>query len=201
MIAGLIPAAGHSRRMGRPKLALPLAGKTVLEHVVTALLEAHVNPVLVVLGPHVAELSDGARAAGASVLLLPWPTADMRATIERGLDWLEETFPPNDEDDWLLVPGDHPTLERDVVRQLIAARQADPEASIFVPTWQGKRGHPTLIRWSHVAGIREHPAAEGLNTYLRMHDKETREVPAAGASVVEDLDTPEDYQRLLDRDL
>ncbi len=33
----LIPAAGKSARMGRPKLTLPLGGRTVLEHVVTAL--------------------------------------------------------------------------------------------------------------------------------------------------------------------
>ena len=57
MIAGLIPAAGHSRRMGRPKLALPFAGRTVLELVIAALQAAGVAPVLVVLGPHVADLA------------------------------------------------------------------------------------------------------------------------------------------------
>src|SRR5262249_42597993 len=56
VIAGLIPAAGHSRRMGRPKLALPLLGRPLLAHVVTALREGGADPVLVVLGPHVAEL-------------------------------------------------------------------------------------------------------------------------------------------------
>jgi molybdenum cofactor cytidylyltransferase len=199
MIAGLIPAAGHSRRMGRPKLALPVAGKTVLEHVVTTLLGAGVNPVLVVLGPHVADLSDAARAAGASVLLLPWPTPDMRATIERGLLWLDETLGPGDEDDWLLSPGDHPTMEAAVVRSLIAARVANPRASIFVPTYEGRRGHPTLVRWRHVAGLRAHPAGEGLNTYFRSRADETMECPVSSESVVEDLDTPEDYERLLSR--
>src|SRR5262245_24880381 len=121
MIAGLIPAAGHSKRMGRPKLALPVAGKTVLEHVVGVLHAAGVNPVLAVLGPHVAELADKAHEAGACVLVLTWPTADMRTTIERGLDWLEETLEPAEGDWWLLVPGDHPTLEVGVVRQLLSA--------------------------------------------------------------------------------
>jgi molybdenum cofactor cytidylyltransferase len=199
MIAGLIPAAGHSRRMGRPKLGLPVAGKTVLEHVVTTLLDAGVNPVLVVLGPHVADLSDVARAAGASVLLLPWPTPDMRATIERGLLWLDETLRPGDEDDWLLSPGDHPTMEIAVVRELIAARAANPRMSILVPTHEGRRGHPTLIRWRHAAGLRAHPAGEGLNTYLRSLAAETLELPVSSGSVVEDLDTPEDYERLLNR--
>ena len=42
MTFALIPAAGRSRRMGRPKLALPLAGRSVLEHVVGALQQAGV---------------------------------------------------------------------------------------------------------------------------------------------------------------
>lgn len=199
MIVGLIPAAGHSRRMGRPKLALPVAGRTVLEHVVGVLREAGVSPVLVVLGPHVADLAPLAKAAGADVLVLPEATADMRATIERGLAWIEEQVRPAPEDDWLLVPADHPTMKRGIIRELIEARHTCPERSIVVPTWQGKRGHPTLIRWSHVEGIRTHPAGEGLNAYLRCQVGRTLEVRAADASVVEDLDTPEDYAHLLAR--
>jgi molybdenum cofactor cytidylyltransferase len=186
--------------MGRPKLALPVAGKTVLEQVIAVLFEAGVRPVLVVLGPHVAELSEPARSGGADVLLLPWPTPDMRATIERGLAWLEESLQPGDEDDWLLLPGDHPTVEVVVIHQLMAARQANPGRSIFIPTYQGKRGHPTLIRWRHVSGIRAHPPGEGLNTYLRLHADQMLEVSVESRSVVEDLDTPEDYERVLQHD-
>jgi molybdenum cofactor cytidylyltransferase len=196
VIAGLIPAAGHSRRMGRPKLALPLRGRTVLEHVVAALVEAGVAPVLVVLGPHVVALAGAARSAGAAVLELPEATPDMRATVERGLAWLEEAVRPGPADEWLLVPGDHPTLQAEVARGLIAAPR-QPGRSIVVPTWQGRRGHPTLIGWGHVWGIRAHPSGEGLNAYLRGQAALTVEVPAASAAVVEDLDTPEDYERLL----
>ncbi len=34
MIFAVVPAAGRASRMGRPKLSLPLGGRTVLEHVV-----------------------------------------------------------------------------------------------------------------------------------------------------------------------
>jgi molybdenum cofactor cytidylyltransferase len=183
--------------MGRPKLALPVAGRTVLEHVVTALHGGGVHPVLVVLGPHVAELAGVAERAGASVLLLPEPTPDMRATVERGLAWLEETYRPTPDDAWLLVPADHPTLDAEVIRAVCAARQEHPERSLIVPTWQGRRGHPTLITFAHSEGIRHHPASEGLNTYLRQHVSETLELPVDSPAVVADLDTPEDYERLL----
>src|SRR5439155_16199828 len=84
-IFAVVPAAGKSVRMGAAKLALPLAGRTVLEHVIAALREAQIDDVLVVLGSHVAELAASAKAAGAQALVLDHETAHMRATVERGL--------------------------------------------------------------------------------------------------------------------
>ena len=184
-------------RMGHPKLALPLAGRTILEHVVGALRPAGIADILVVLGPHVAELRPLAEAAGAKVVILPEATLDMRSTVEHGLRWLEERFQPNADDAWLLVPADHPTLRPDVVRQLLLTRQNDPAHSIFIPTFESKRGHPALICWQHVAAMRALPAGQGLNMYLRAHRAETAEIPVNSPEVLLDLDTPEDYERLV----
>ena len=192
----LVPAAGHSTRMGRPKLSLPLGDRTVLERVIAALREAGVEHVLVVVGPHVPELAGLAERVGAHAHLLREQTADMRATVEEGLRWLEERFQPGPDDDWLLVPADHPTLDAEVVRQLRRARTEHADKTIFVPTFEGRRGHPTLVAWEHVAGIHEHPAGEGLNTYLRKYAAATRELPVTSPDVLTDLDTPEDYRKL-----
>jgi molybdenum cofactor cytidylyltransferase len=197
MICAVIPAGGKSRRMGRPKLALPLGGRTVLEHVIAALRLGGVQTILVVIGPHVAELRPLAEAAGAQTLVLAEETADMRATVEQGLAWLENGFPISAEDYWLLVPGDHPTLSAEVVRLLLEARAAEPDKSIFLPTFQGQRGHPTLIAWKHVARLRAFPAGQGINAYLRRQGGETLLVPVPSPHVLADLDTPEDYERLL----
>src|SRR5207245_3833202 len=80
---GLIPAAGKSRRMGRPKLTLPLGERTVIEHVISAVLEGGVDNVLVIVGPGQADLRSLAEKAGATVLELDEDTAEMRDTIER----------------------------------------------------------------------------------------------------------------------
>jgi CTP:molybdopterin cytidylyltransferase MocA len=86
-----------------------------------------------------------------------------------------------------------------VVRQLREARQAHPEASIIVPVFGGRRGHPALIAWEHVAGMRALPPDTGLNVYLRRQAVATLELPVASETVLCDLDTPEDYERLLRR--
>ncbi len=196
MIFAVVPAAGLGSRMGRPKLSLPLGGQTVLGQVVAALRQGGVDAVLAVVGPHDPGLAALAEAAGACVLRLPEATADMRATVERGLRLLEERFHPRPDDAWLLAPADHPALDADVVRRLWAAYAARPSQSIMVPVHDGRRGHPTLIAWRHVSGIRAHPGGKGIDDYLRSRPEQILEVPAPSAAVLWDLDTPEDYERL-----
>ena len=182
--------------MGRPKLALPLGDRTVLERVIAAVRTGGVAQVLVVLGPASAFLHPLAEQAGARVLVLPEETPEMRATIELGLAWIDEQFHPCAEDCWLLLPADHPTLSSEVVRSLIEAARAHPEASIFVPGHGGERGHPTLLRWRHVVALRAWPTGRGLNTYIRAAASETLELAWPTAEVLRDLDTPGDYEAL-----
>ena len=194
-LTAIVPAAGHSTRMGRPKLSLPLGDRTVIEHVVAALRAGGVDRVLVVLGPHVPELGPLATAAGAHVLTLAEPTPDMRSTVEHGLRWIEDRYHPGPNDPWLLVPADHPVLDPALVRQVVAA--GTTERPIVVPVHDGRRGHPTRFAWRHAAAIRGLPADQGINALLRDRADEVYELPVADAAVLCDLDTPDDYARLL----
>lgn len=196
MIFAVVPACGRSVRMGRPKLALPLGERTVLEHAVGALCRGGVDQVLVVVGPHVPQLVPLATAAGAAVFLLTEETADMRATVECGLRWLEERYAPWPEDAWFLAPGDHPTLDASIVDHLLQVRRNRPDRSLFVPSHEGKRGHPTLIGWEHVPAILTLPLGVGLNVYLRAQSASLLEVDVRSPEILCDLDTPEDYDRV-----
>jgi molybdenum cofactor cytidylyltransferase len=200
MTIALIPAGGRSQRMGRPKLSLPLRGLTVLGCVIASLRKGGVERILVVAAPHNAELVSLAEAAGAHSCLLANETPDMRATVEMGLTAIEARWRPGSAEPWLLVPADHPTLDPGLVWRLLHEYDQRGEASIIVPVYQGKRGHPAVLSWQHVGGIRRHPDGEGLNTYLRQHAGVTREVPVESAEILRDLDTPDDYERLLKKE-
>jgi len=182
--------------MGRPKLALPLGDRTVLEHVVAAVHNGGVPDVIVVIGPGAASLQPLAERAGARVYLLPEDTPDMRATVQAGLAWLEQNFQPTNDDAWLLLPADHPTLHGDVIQNLVEVARWQKSYSIFVPVHNGRRGHPTLFRWNLVVALRAFREGEGLNAFIRSRPSETREIPWSSAEVLRDLDTPEDYERL-----
>jgi molybdenum cofactor cytidylyltransferase len=196
MIFAVVPAAGKSVRMGRPKLTLALGGRSVLERVIHALRSGGAEHVLVVVGPDDAELVAIAERAGAHVLRMENETPDMRATVEQGLAWLQQRFHPREDDSWLLVPADHPTLDASVIEQLVLGRSQHSQFSIVIPSHAGQRGHPALIAWLHVGGVRALPAGQGLNAYLRMHAGQTFELPVDSPSILWDLDTPEDYERL-----
>lgn len=196
MIVAVVPAAGRSTRMGRPKLTLPLGDRTVLEHVVAALRDGGARHVVVVIGPHVPELCTLAVSAGTDVYALPEPTPDMRTTVEAGLRWLEERYRPRPTDAILLAPGDHPAFNANVVHALCEAYLRRPSRSIVIPVHAGRRGHPVLIAWRHVPGIRDLPPDRGINSYLRDHAAATQELPIAEAGVLFNLDTPADYDSL-----
>ncbi|MBI3407589.1 MAG: nucleotidyltransferase family protein [Planctomycetes bacterium] len=197
-IFALIPAAGKSVRMGTPKLSLPLGERAVLERVLDAMRPLQLSEILVVLGPHGEDLALIAKGAGASVLSLSDETADMRATVLHGLAWLEERHAPEPDDALLLCPADHPLLDGGVVSSLLEATRAK-RGSIWIPTFEGRRGHPALVSWRHVCGIRAMAANLGLNSYFRFCAEETVEVPYPSPEILLDLDTPEDYARLRER--
>jgi molybdenum cofactor cytidylyltransferase len=180
--------------MGRPKLCLPLGGKAVLVWVIDGLRQAGLERILTVVGPHVPELVPLARGAGSETLLLKEQTKGMRGSVEHGLEWIEQTWRPAVEDCWLLALADHPVLNPEVVRLLLREWEGH-RASILIPTFQGRRGHPTLLGWRHAIGIRALDSGLRLNAYVRSQWAETREIPVDDPDVLNDLDTPEDYTR------
>jgi len=191
----VVPACGQSTRMGRPKLALPLGGRSVIESVISTLQDGGVDHVVVVVAPHVLELAPLALAAGAELVVLSESTTDMRATVEKGLAWIAANHKPQPEASWLLAPGDHPAFAISVVSDLLAAK-TNTRHSIIVPTYNGRRGHPTLLRWQHAAGICALGPDQGINSYLRAHADAVLELPVADPGILLNLDTPEDYARL-----
>jgi CTP:molybdopterin cytidylyltransferase MocA len=188
-VFGLIPAAGLSVRMGRPKLTLPLGDRSILERVIDCLREGGVARTLVVIGPSAPELVDLAIAGGAAPLLLGDQTPDMRSTVEAGLRWIERSWRPTAGDAFLLAPADHPALAPAVVQRLLAV----PGDGIVIPTFERKRGHPARVGWSLVPDLLNWPAGFGLNDFFRANA--VVEMSADTRDILDDIDTPEEYER------
>lgn len=196
-IPAIIPAAGLSRRMGRPKLILPILGTklTVIESVVQAFRDGGCDPVMVVAPPiersESAEVVRLAALAGAKVLVPPDQPPDMRASLLFGLRELERQGIPKFA---LIAPGDAIGMTADAVARCVRAAIAEPDR-LIVPVHQGRRGHPLVLPWRLVEEIRALPADLGVNAVVRRHEDEIRFEPIDDPMILEDLDAPADYER------
>ena len=195
MIAAIVPAAGRSQRMGRPKMLLLLDGQTLIGRVVTALRDGGADRVLVVAPP--ADSAEGpavaaaAALAGAEVVAPPRRPAEMRNSIEIALEILSVPTPP---EHVLLAPGDTAGISPWVVMRLLAESALHPE-SIIVPRRGPSRGHPIVLPWVLAAEVPSLPLGQGVNTIVAGGATRVVEVRVGDPGFVEDIDTPKDYRR------
>ena len=195
-IVAIVPAAGQSRRMGQPKLLLRLGEQTVISRVVETLRKSGIEKIVIVVRPDDEPLAEEVRRIAADLIQPAVAPPEMRASVEVALESLMKES--NAWDGWMLIPADHPTLDADSIVQLMAAWAENP-SKIAVPTWKGRRGHPTLFPWSTAVEVSQVPLSSGLNSLLRSQPDRVREIPSSSAEVLIDLDTPDDWARISER--
>lgn len=189
-IAAVLPAAGASRRMGRPKLLLPCGDSTLVGSVVAALRGGGVEEIVLVTAPGDEDLRAWARQAGITVAVNPDPDRGMLSSIQEGIAALRNL------DILLLVsPADLPNLQADTVA-LLLRRMLETGAPLALPTHHGKRGHPLAIAPGLIEEIGTLDPDIGLKQLRDRYEAALLEVEVEDAGVVEDVDTPEDYARL-----
>src|SRR5262245_18262044 len=191
----IVPAAGRSRRMGQPKLLLPLGHGSVISRMLGILVRPAMAATIVVVRKDDEPLQSAATACGATVLQPDEPPPEMRQSVELALRFIAQQFSPRPDDGWFLAPADHPLLDPVVIEKLIAAWREQP-ARILVPAHRGQRGHPTRFPFALVGEVFTMPPGQGLNRLVAAHVADVREIEVDSAAVIADLDTPEDYERL-----
>lgn len=190
----LIPAAGRSRRMETSKLLLPWQGTTVIEHLIATLTRPDITAVVIVIRPDDVALQAVVQRTSVLAVIPDHEPPDMRDSVEIGLRAIRQRFTPTDDEGWLLIPADHPLLKAEVLDGLLKLwSMRDCEA--LMPTFNHKRGHPTLLNWSLAARVEQLPRDVGVNALLRSPATRVNEWPTGCESVLADLDTPEDYAR------
>lgn len=190
MIAGVVLAAGLSRRMGQPKMLLPWGNATVIGAVLSRLHDADISPIMVVTGG----ASEAVRAAIQDPLIIVafnprFQEDSMVISLQTGLVAL-----PEDVQAALVTLGDQPQLTTRVIRLLVEEYHRTG-AALIVPSYQLRRGHPWLIdRCLWDAVLRMTPE-ETLREFLNRHENEIMYVNTNEVSIMQDLDTPQDYDR------
>ena len=119
-VFAIIPAAGHSRRMGQPKLLLPLdRNRTVIERLLSVLNLSGITERIVVMRKDETALREMVQSANAIAVQPEFDPPDMRFSVEEALAHIASTYGPNEIDAWLLIPGDYPAIKPSTVRRLL----------------------------------------------------------------------------------
>jgi molybdenum cofactor cytidylyltransferase len=190
VIGAVILAAGQARRMGRNKMLLPYGTSSVIETIVTEVTACSaVGDVVVVTGHEPDRITALLAAQPVRCVFNPdYARAEMLVSLQVGVRALAAETQAA-----LIVPGDHPRLRRDIIQRVVDEYQPD---ALVIPSYQMKRGHPILIDrmwWDELLAL---PDTASLRDFIRAHEDHIRYVVVDTDSVLQDLDTPEEYQSL-----
>ena len=177
----VIIGAGAGKRFGGPKAVATLPdGRRFLDAVVETAVLAHLSPVIAVLLPGVLA------PAGLRVVVNSTSESEQIVSVRLGLAQLTNT----PVEAALVWPVDHPFVQLDSILALLdGARRSN--ASIVVPTHDGRRGHPTFFHrdtWRELMTI----GSGGARAVIQRPAQRVLEVPVPDAGVVHGINTRDD---------
>ncbi len=192
--AGVILAAGASRRFGAPKQLIKWRGKYLIEHVLDVSLRSHLDSLALVLGHE----SEKILAALGKKIHHPRVTAainhehrdGMSGSLRLGLSLVRETHPSV-----MFLLGDQPFLDSDFINLLLARFRAS-EKKICVPVHQGKRGNPTIFSRHFYDLMMDIEGDVGAREIIRAHPENVLQVEVDNPLHLFDIDTQADLETL-----
>jgi molybdenum cofactor cytidylyltransferase len=193
MISGILLAAGESKRMqGAFKPLLKWGKRTVIGECVHQMRNSRLAEIFVVLGHRELEVRQSLAGSGVQYAINKNYQKGMLTSVKTGLSMLS----PN-EDAVLIALVDQPMIKSALINKLILAFE-EGEKGIVLPTFQGRHGHPIIISTGYVDEIMQlaDNTEGGLRDLINAQRGDWLEVPVDTPDVIEDIDSPEDYQRL-----
>ena len=175
--------------MGAFKPLLPFGKQTVIESCINYLRAGGVKTIIVVVGHRADELQHRLAHLPLTFALNPDPDSEMSASITAALPKL-----PPATDALLVALADHPAVPPTVVSTLISEWQNG--ASLVIPTWQNRGGHPVLIDLRYRADLQNLDPRRGLRSLFQAHPDEVKRVAVDSPFVARDMDTWDDYRAL-----
>lgn len=178
-IEGIILAAGFSKRAKAYKMTLDIGGKTLLENCIEGMYSV-CSRIIVVGGyrfEHILPIID--KYPKAELVLNENYRDGMYSSVKKGMEYIKR-------ESFFLTPGDYPAIHTDVYERML-----DTDGEIIIPTFNGEKGHPVLMKSYLIKEICQNSAFTNLREFIDFKSFETVEVQDRGILI--DVDTMEDY--------
>lgn len=189
-VAGIILAAGESRRFGEPKQLLMWHGEPFVRHLVHKALLAGISPVVVVTGAHSSDVQRVLENLDVIIRHNPDWKDGQSTSIKAGLGAL-----PEHTGAVIFLLVDQPQVPVNLIRKLVEVH-AGTLSPLTAPQAGGRRANPVLfdrVTFPELLKLDGDMGGRKLFskypvTWFPWHDN----------SLLLDVDTPKDYQRLLE---
>ena len=187
-VSAILLAAGSSKRMGQPKQLLPLGSKPIIRHCLDNLAAAGIRNTVVVLGQNGSKILDSVKELPVQVVFNKTPDSEMAESVRIGLRTLHGSS-----SGVLVHLSDHPLVSVETLKSLVQCHVETPDR-IIIPLYKGRRGHPTLFPKPVIDEV-----FDGLNLrdIINRDSSRIRFLNVDDEGVVLDIDTKEDYERIL----
>jgi len=192
-IAGIILAAGESRRFGEPKQLLNWKGQPFVRAVAKTALAAGLSPVLVVTGANALAVELAVKDLNIAVINNEDWKSGQASSIKAGIDaLLFDSFPRSGGAIFLLT--DQPQVTTSILHGL-AEKHAEGLYPIVAPMVMDQRANPVLFDRATFSDLTTLEGDVGGRAIFHKHRIEY--LPWHDDRLLLDVDTPEMYQRLI----
>lgn len=191
-IAAIVLAAGGSTRLGQPKQLLNVDGRPLLSWTLDLIRRRSFESRIVVLGGYEAEIRAAVSFEGFTTVSNPDFADGQSTSLVAGLRAL-----PDDVDGVLVLLGDQPLLPPDVIDRLLDAFVPERDAAVRARYSEGP-GNPVLLNRRLFPELLDLSGDVGARDVLRAYRDEIRDIEVPGWPMPRDVDTLDDYERLLE---
>jgi len=191
-IAVVVLAAGSSSRMGQPKQLLKYKNTFLLDYCIQNALASNLGKVYVVLGAYRNEIKSQLNSENEDLIWLMnknWQSG-LSSSIKIGLEYAIY----DSADAVLFLLGDQPEIEPKFLKVFSGLNGAFP-AHIIASNYQKSFGIPALFPKVYFSELKKLSGDKGAKKIILNHLCQTISIPFSNLM---DVDTPEDYQNLVD---
>lgn len=184
-VAGLVLAAGGSKRLGQPKQLLPFGTATLLDHTVATARGCAFDQLLVAIGGAADSVRDQVDLSGADVVVNEGYGAGCSSSIAAAMDALDPRARL-----LVLLLGDQPGVTSGTVSALLAGRG---DADLAVCRYDDGLGHPFCFSRRLFETLRGLHGDKAVWKLVAAGGDDVAKVPVVGPVPI-DVDTWADYE-------
>jgi molybdenum cofactor cytidylyltransferase len=188
-IAGIVLAAGASKRFGRNKLLLSWKGESLARRASRVAVEAGLDPVVVVLGHDADRVARELADLPVRAVVNPDHARGMGTSLAAGIAAL-----PPEADAAAVLLADMPRVTAEMVARLVRTFR-ETGAPLVASDYEGIQAPPTLYARALFPELRGAEGDGGGKPVVRRHGAEAVRVEFPAAALA-DVDREEDWERL-----